>query len=82
MLSMGAKDGHLYTVEVRPSRHDPGRFTWAIHDRGKLVRGSYRPHESACAARAAALAEFERLTGPHAPSGSARSDPLDPGAMS
>lgn len=68
ILPMGANGGHLYTVEVRPSRHDPGRFTWAIRDRGKLVRGSYRPHASAEAARAAALAEFERLnTYPAAP---------------
>jgi hypothetical protein len=60
---MGAKGGHLYTVEVRPSRQDPGRFTWAIRDRGKLVRGSYRPHASADVARAVALAEVERLIG-------------------
>ncbi|SDA24274.1 hypothetical protein SAMN02799622_03348 [Methylobacterium sp. UNC378MF] len=61
---MGATDGHLYTVEVRPSRHDPGRFTWAIRDRGKLVRGSYRPYTSEHAARAVAEAEIERLIGP------------------
>jgi len=60
---MGATGGHLYTVEVRPSRHDPGHFTWAIRDRGKLVRGSYRPHTSEHAARAVAEAEVERLIG-------------------
>jgi len=63
MRGMGANGGHLYTVEVRPSRHDPGRFTWAIRDRGKLVRGSYRPHASEGVARAVALAEVELLIG-------------------
>ena len=63
MRGMGAIGGPLYTVEVRPSRHDPGGFTWAIRDRGKLVRGSYRPHASEGAARAVALAEIERLNG-------------------
>ncbi|GJE49367.1 hypothetical protein GOFOIKOB_2403 [Methylobacterium tardum] len=66
---MGANGGHLYTVEVRPSRHDPGRFTWAIRDRGKLVRGSYRPHASEHAARAVALAEVERMIGHDGQSG-------------
>ena len=60
---MGANGGHRYTVEVRPSRHDPGRFNWAIRDHGKLVRGSYRPHASEWAARAEALAQIERLIG-------------------
>ncbi|MDP4006436.1 hypothetical protein Q8W67_23740 [Methylobacterium sp. NEAU K] len=64
---MGANGGHLYTVEVRPSRHEPGRFTWAIRDRGKLVRGSYRPYPSEGAARAIALAEVERLIGQDEP---------------
>ena len=64
---MGANGGHLYTVEVRPSRHDPGCFPWALRDRGKLVRGSYRPHASEHAARAVALAEIERLIGHDGP---------------
>jgi hypothetical protein len=67
---MGANVRHLYTVEVRPSRHDPGRFTWAIRDRGKLVRGSYRPHATEDAARAAAEAEIQRLIGHDGAAGS------------
>lgn len=58
---MGANHRHLYTLEIRPSRDATGHFTWAIRDRGKLCRASYRPYASQEQARATAEHELARL---------------------
>ena len=53
--------GPLYTLEVQASRDAPGSFTWLIRERGKLRRGSYKPHPSSAQARAVAESEMRRL---------------------
>ena len=59
---MSATVGHLFTLEILPSRYVPGHFTWAIRDRGKLSRRSDWPHPSEAQARAVAEGELVKLT--------------------
>lgn len=60
---MSATVGHLFTLEILPSRDAPGHYTWAIRDHGKLYRRSDRPHPSEAQARVVAEAELVKLTG-------------------
>jgi hypothetical protein len=59
---MSATVGHLFTLEILPSRDVSGHFTWAIRDRGKLYRRSDWPHASEAGARAIAEAEMMKLS--------------------
>lgn len=60
---MGAYQRHLFTIEIKASRHAAGHYTWAIRDRGKLFRRSDSPYPSEEQARVVALAELDQLQG-------------------